>query len=64
MLQKLVEDQQLGTITVKEEKKPQDLFSNIPKIRMEYLMFPLKMDFDRNTFSLLMQNYLDYQALE
>lgn len=60
----ITETQQMGIITEKGQRKQHDLFSNIPEIRMEYLMFPLKMDFDRNTFSLLMQNYLDYQELE
>lgn len=60
----ITKNQQLGNITEKGEKNQQALRSNIPEIRMEYLMFPLKMDFDRNTFSLLMQNYLDYQELE
>lgn len=63
-LRKIAEAQQLGTITEKGQKNHQNLFSNVVEIRMEYLMFPLKMDFDRNTFSLLMQNYLDYQELE
>lgn len=64
LLREVTEKQQLGNITEKGAKNHLDLCSNIPEIRMEYLMFPLKIDFDRNTFSLLVQNYLDYQALQ
>lgn len=63
-LRHLLKNEQLGIIAEKGEKNQQNLFSNIPEIRMEFLMFPVKMDFDKNTFSLLMQSYLDNQKLE
>lgn len=63
-LREIVKNQQLGTIRPKGKINQKDLYSNVSEIRMGYLMFPLRIDFDRNTFSLLMQNYLDYRQLE